>query len=203
MSAPRFFLGDEELGKKDDDHNHGKSRFIPISPAWRPPRRKRFLFAVVGIALIYLFLKRMPSEPPKPERIISPVTFSPSQPLSDLDETPDGPPPLPEDGIPNIDHYYDDRIRFFSLARSLYSGQGLSGFRRDQKVVLFAVADLKVLSDMLPVACDMASRRLNRVHLALMGRNEVSIEGIQMVHNLKEAECPLIWHGRRPLDIPY
>lgn len=202
MSVPKFFLGDEELGKKYDDHHHKKSRFgTPIPLTWRPPRRKRFLLVVVGIALLYLFFKRMPSESPEPEQVYSPPTFSTAQPLSDVDDFPSGPPPLPENGIPNIDRYYEEPIRFFSLARSLYSGQGLRGFGRNQKVVLFAVADLKVLSDVLPVACDMASRRLNRVHLALMGRDEVSIEGIQMVHNLKETECPLVWHGRCPFNL--
>jgi mannose-6-phosphate isomerase-like protein (cupin superfamily) len=41
----------------------------------------------------------------------------------------------------------------------------------------------------------MAHHRVNEVHLVLMGRDDVSIEGIQRVNGIEDGDCPIHWHG--------
>jgi hypothetical protein len=41
----------------------------------------------------------------------------------------------------------------------------------------------------------MAAKRLNHVHFVLMGKEDVSIEGIKQVNGISDPECPMTWHG--------
>jgi hypothetical protein len=60
---------------------------------------------------------------------------------------------------------------------------------------MFAAASLHSVSDMVPLACKMAAKRLNHVHFVLMGKEDVSIEGIKQVNGISDPECPMTWHG--------
>ncbi|KKZ67885.1 hypothetical protein EMCG_06414 [[Emmonsia] crescens] len=213
MTIPRRgrYFGDEELGKKyDDDRPRTSTQFKPRSTSsWKLPRRRRLLLAFIGICIVYLLIMNMPTNftpatKPFNARNLRPW---PGQLLSDGSSVslgpPRGPPPNTNE-IPSEDSlYYDGPIKFYSLARSLYSAQGLRGYRRHNKIVVFAAADLKALSDLLPLACEMARQRMNRVHFAVMGRNDVSLEGIQMVNGVDAEECPLFWHDARPDYAPW
>ncbi|OJD12777.1 hypothetical protein AJ78_06675 [Emergomyces pasteurianus Ep9510] len=211
----RGYFDDEELGKKfDDPHRPPRTstQFRPksTSSSWKLPRRRRMLLVCFGICILYLLLKNIPTDftpttkPTKPT-----IPFNALHPrlrddqlLSDGSSVslgpPRGPPPntneIPSHGL----HYYDGPIKFYSLAASLYSARGLRGYRRHNKIVVFAAADLQALSDLLPLACEMARQKQNRVHFAVMGRNDVSVEGMQMVNGVDAEECPLFWHDARP-----
>lgn len=94
------------------------------------------------------------------------------------------------------DYYYDGLIRLNALVASLRRLQ-----RPDPKEpivshpVAFAGSDLRSVSDLLPLACEMARRKANDVHFVLMGRDDVSIEGIQHVNAINADNCPVLWHG--------
>jgi hypothetical protein len=73
---PRLFPGDEELGKKDDDHKPGVNSPLRISwRQWRlshgPHRRnmKRVALGLVILTCIYYIFKNMPThlENPRPQ----------------------------------------------------------------------------------------------------------------------------------------
>ncbi|KAK2792734.1 hypothetical protein FQN52_002796 [Onygenales sp. PD_12] len=212
MTPPRRgLLDDEELAKKYDDRplNKRSSQFTPFKPvSWKMPRRRRILLAFAGLWLLYLFFKNMPTDlAPAPERFHPPRDrqFT-QQPLPAGRSPPSGPPPGPphDSGMKDVSntHYFGGPIKFYFLARSLYSVQGLRGYRQQNRIVLFAAADLKALADILPLACEMARYKLNRVHVAVMGRDEVSIEGIKLVNGLggdeDDGACPVFWHDARP-----
>lgn len=66
---PRLFAGDEELGKRDDDHKPGAKS--PLGIAWQhrriphgPLRRnmKRIAWGAVALVLLYYFFKNMPTD---------------------------------------------------------------------------------------------------------------------------------------------
>ena len=61
--------------------------------------------------------------------------------------------------------------------------------------VVFAASSLRGVSDLLPLVCGMANRTINNVHFVLMGRNDLSIEGIQYVNRVRDGDCPIHWHG--------
>ncbi|OOF97451.1 hypothetical protein ASPCADRAFT_44749 [Aspergillus carbonarius ITEM 5010] len=118
-----------------------------------------------------------------------------------LTDTKQGPPDRDDsDTASKNEHYYDGKINFYSLAKSLHRFQGQSSRYKKptNHVVMFAAASLRSVSDLLPLACQMANRRVNEVHFVLMGRDDVSIEGIQRVNGLDDASCPVNWHDARP-----
>ncbi|KAI5292065.1 hypothetical protein KEM55_008110, partial [Ascosphaera atra] len=227
----RTFPSDEEHGKKSDDPRKPGARAVAPSlfkPArWRPIRRRRILFILLGVACVYFFVRNMPIAMGPPPNRFSPIVQA--QPKFSLGTAPvsGGPPPgnnipmqpgsaakgkpaagggagngvgagdrEPKQPVQN----YNGPIKFYSLAKSLYSFQGLRGSHRDKRnVVLFAAADLKALADLLPLACSMANGGKElKVHFAVMGREQVSLAGIQEVNNWSGKDCPVVWHDARP-----
>ncbi|KAF3483178.1 uncharacterized protein GIQ15_02502 [Arthroderma uncinatum] len=193
MSAPkRLFLSDEELGKKYDDHNRPNSIYgSSIMNFWRRlPRRRRIALAITVALLLFIFFRHVPTR----TRDISDGhlwshpqydSYTDSEPL-ETDNTPD------EDGV----RYYRGLIEFESLLASLYSSRSWGD--EDQDAVVFATGELKFLGDILPVACDMASRERNKVHLAIMGREEIPLADVQRANAFIEEDCPIVWHDARP-----
>ncbi|KMP08776.1 hypothetical protein CISG_01809 [Coccidioides immitis RMSCC 3703] len=194
----RIFLADEELGKKDDDHFRKPAQLRrPSLASCRLPRRRRF-FVIIGIILCCLLLSHslFRSLSGENDDSTGDTVDNGFYPTRNGIMRPNGPPNA-SDGKQSS-HYFNGPIRFYSLARSLYSVHGFMRYRRQNKLVLFAAANLKCISDLLPLACEMSGHELNQVHIALMGRDELSIEGIQEVNGYNESECPLIWHDARP-----
>lgn len=202
----RAFAADEELGKKDDDHRPaGRTGAPSLLPAWKAPRRRRIVLALVGFYLLYLFFKNMPTDlRPAVERYnpeLARLRQKGGTLQSSLGSMPQGvnphqPPPIQEDDEKNNDkYYYEGKIRFFTLARSLRPNWPSSYRREHSRAVLFAGADLKSVADLLPLACEMARQGTNDVHFALMGRDDVSIQGIQRVNGISDEDCPMQWHG--------
>ncbi|KAL1967910.1 hypothetical protein VTN77DRAFT_2327 [Rasamsonia byssochlamydoides] len=197
----RAFVADEELGKKDDDHRPVPGRVkAPSLPTWRFPRRRRLLLALIGVYLLYLFFKNMPTDlQPAIERydprfatgqngwsIQSPVSAA-------------RPPPRDKDAVGDAEkYYYNGPVKYPHLAKSLYRARPSSHRPEDNRGVLFAASDLQSAADLIPLACEMARQQTNTVHFALMGRDEVSIEGIQRVNGISDESCPLYWHDSRP-----
>ncbi|KAM5476231.1 hypothetical protein MauCBS54593_000916 [Microsporum audouinii] len=197
MSAPKhLFLSDEELGKKFDDPGRRDSIYLPsIGNFWRHlPRRRRVALSIFVALLIFIFFRHIPTRyaRQKPQFMDDPWlrpprdTYTDPEPI-EIDDTPD------ENGV----KYYRGLIEFESLLRSLYSSRGW-GDSVDQEVVVFATGELKSLGDMLPIACDMALRKLNGVHLAIMGREEIPLADIQRANGFREQDCPIVWHDARP-----
>ncbi|KAL1874683.1 hypothetical protein Plec18167_005915 [Paecilomyces lecythidis] len=210
----RAFAADEELGKKDDDHRPaGRTGAPSLLPAWKAPRRRRIVLALVGFYLLYLFFKNMPTDlRPAVERYnpeLARLRQKGGTLQSSLGSMPQGvnphqPPPIQEDDEKNNDkYYYEGKIRFFTLARSLRPNWPSSYRREHSRAVLFAGADLKSVADLLPLACEMARQGTNDVHFALMGRDDVSIQGIQRVNGISDEDCPMQWHDARPDYAPW
>lgn len=207
LPSKRPYLADEELGKKDDDHRPRTGR-KPLWRAkqWRAPRPRRLIIGIIVLYLVYLFFKNMPTDlPPAVERLHPGFTQTqqssgksrPPPMLSSV--TPAKGPPPRADSHTNIkeDFYYEGEIRFNALARTLQRfwkpptrhGGSIS------RAVVFAGSNLRSVSDLLPLACRMAEQKINEVHFVLMGRDDVSIEGIQRVNGINEVDCPIVWHG--------
>ncbi|KAL4821325.1 armadillo-type protein [Aspergillus spinulosporus] len=201
-SSKRLFLADEELGKKDDDHRpkyHPDQRWQP--KPWKLPRRRRVLLIPVILYLFYVFFKNMPTDiPPARDRLRS---HSPSaQHIVPDTPVPPGltqsePPPRANADTNERDGLYSERkLQFNNLASTLKLFSDYSG-KSPPSATVFAAASLGSVSDLLPLACRMAIQKTNPVHFVLMGRDDVSIEGIQRVNGLNREICPLNWHDAR------
>ena len=203
---------DEELGKKDDDHNFKPARRKnglgwSHAPRWR---RKRFLLALVGFCAISMFLHYMPdmkgerTDRPKPS--YSSYT-KPSRdaaydegPHSHEPSEPTGPPPgirAPKAGQP-VPHTFDGIFKFYRLARSLHGASHTDGYRMMNRNVLFAVSSLKSASTMLPLICEMSKWNRNWVHAAFLGRDSIPLDDLLDINGIDRNECPAIWHDARP-----
>lgn len=194
----RMFAGDEELGKKDDDHRPGKDGLLP--PAWpvrkaAPRARGRsVLYALLACIVIYLFVHNIPTD-------LRPVTQRPnyrvptrgglgSSPLED----PTPKIPTPEILSPADKYYYNGPIKFYKLATSLHAVARLIGHGGVNKNVLFAVSNLKSAAEIIPIACEMARRERNDVHFAFTGRDDLPVQEIRLVNGVTE-DCKINWHG--------
>jgi len=65
---PSLFLSDEEMGKKDDDHQPKKTNLVLRNPVWSParvpPRKtlKRVVVLVLVASVVYLFIHNIPTD---------------------------------------------------------------------------------------------------------------------------------------------
>lgn len=189
--ARRVIDVDAELGKKFDDSHEKADRFKPRKASftlpWRLRRRRRVLLFLVGAYLLYLFFKNMPTDlRPAVERYDP--RFAKPRPVQ--------PPIHQEDVSPDDeDEEYDGPLRFPELSKSMYHARAVT--KGTDNSVLFAAADLSSVSDLIPLACEMARYRANTVHFALMGREEVSVKGIRRVNGISDTDCPVFWHDAR------
>lgn len=192
-------LKDEELGKKDDDHQFPPARSRFLSQLSKFPRPRRLVTALIGLLLVYQFFKHMPTDL-RPARERYDPRFrqqnpapSPPNPQSPVVPQIDIPSDSDTQGSKNKGELYDGKIKLYELASSLppnkHPENALSG------AVLFAGSNLHSITDILPLACRMAREQRNHVHLALFGKEEVSVEGIKQVNGIGESDCPILWHG--------
>jgi hypothetical protein len=128
---PRLFPGDEELGKRDDDHKRGGKS--PLGLAWHqrrlphgPHRRslKRLALGILGLIVVYYFFKNMPKDLENPRQ--RPNYGLPSGPNA----PPQKPPPVNRDSriksgdggtAESVAHDFNGPIKFYHLASTLHA----------------------------------------------------------------------------------
>jgi hypothetical protein len=200
-----MLAGDEELGKKDDDH-----RFAPVRrPGWSiwnhtfRWRRRRMLLVIAGLCILYVLLNSFGTGRGYP--LGKPITpgFDPSQTYDDGLE-PTGPPPGTQILGDRIPHTFEGRIRFYRLARSLReSASQTNGYDKTNRNVLFAVSSLQSASTLLPMICEMSKWSRSHVHAAFMGREDIPLNDLLDINGVDREKCPTIWHDARPDYMEY
>ncbi|OAG10251.1 uncharacterized protein CC84DRAFT_1161230 [Paraphaeosphaeria sporulosa] len=200
--------GDEELGKKDDDHKPGAARMPKWTPRSTPLRwrRRRILLAVVGLCMVYLLVKNVPSMGGWTDQITTaeyasapPGRFNYAHEQA-TNEEPTGPPPgyrAPRVGEP-APHTFDGQFKFYRLAASLHGASHTYGYRAVNRNIVFPISSLHSASTMLPMICEMARWSRNYVHAAFMGREDVDVARILEINGIDQIKCPAIWHDARP-----
>lgn len=197
------FPSDKELGKKDDDHRPGTHG--PLLPGlWNARkqvsgvRRRKIIYAVLGLFALFLFIKNIPTDlgpnSLKTDSRINPKVESLALPAQQ--DAPSGKPPRPSDSATEDGHYYEGPVKFYKLAVTLHSVASLAGRFGRNRNILFAAASLKSASEIIPLACEMASLKRNDVHFAFMGRDDLEIHEIKEINGVNK-DCKVHWHGRR------
>ncbi|KAL6719190.1 hypothetical protein ACLMJK_003427 [Lecanora helva] len=197
-----IFAGDEELGKKDDDHRPLNGATTPTwsarkpAPAWR---RRRIFYAICALLLVYVFVKNIPTDlGPAPRHGFMTPDVQGGKLSSDTQSPPIGRPKRPATGSEAEEHYHDGPIKFYKLAASLHGVARLEGQHEVNKNVLFAASSLKSASELIPLACEMARWDRNNVHVAIMGRDDLEIAELKKVNNIEDEDCKVYWHDARP-----
>lgn len=192
----RLFPSDEELGKKFDDPRAIDAGGRPSSLLpWRAPirfQKRRIVFAIFGFFALFTFFKYLPTD-------FAPRTRVPAslrgQSAAGLATAPTGKPP--RDSAQQEEagkHYFNGPIRFYKLAVSLHAVVNTMGLRPINRNVVFAASSLRSASVMIPMACEMARWRRNNVHFVVLGREDLSVQGIKEVNGVS-ADCDVYWHG--------
>lgn len=206
-----FFMSDEELGKKDDDHKPVKiaghqRRPSSWQPARVPPRRslRRIALVFAVAAFVYLFVHNIPVLGPD-DRMRRPV-YPPSQgrpphpplpPLGSMMQPADSVVQTDSLDVNTVERRFNGPIKFLNLAVSLQGISSLRGGQVNNKNVLFATASLKSAANLLPLACQMGTGIKNHVHFALLGRSSIDTKQLRAINGVDES-CIVIFHDARP-----
>ena len=196
----RIFTGDEELGKKDDDHRP-KASNASSSSSWstRKPspafRKRRIIYAICALLFLYVFIKNIPDDlGPSPRDFNPRLNHGGKLPETTADP-PARKPKRPARPSEAEEHYHDGPIKFYKLASSLHSVARLGGQNQFNKNVLFAASNLKSASEIIPLACEMTRWDRNDVHFAIMGRDDMEIQEIKSLNGAVD-DCNVHWHGK-------
>jgi hypothetical protein len=206
---PRLFPGDEELGKKDDDHKPGSR--TPLTPLWPHHRTaarrslKRLALGVLAIVALYYFFKNMPTDVQQRSRrplYIHPEAGEQTAPHAKPPPSSQGPTTTAgtkaeaiSKGEDNeLRHDFNGPIKFYKLAETLQPLSSKSEKDQGKGHVLYAASSLKSTTILVPMACEMARWKRNRVHFAVMGRDDISMDLVKAVNGITE-ECDVTFHG--------
>jgi len=197
----RMLAGDEELGKKNDDHRPPNGAVASTTwsirksaPAWR---RRRTLYGLGAILFIYLFVLNIPTDLGPNVSRTGPQTYPGATQVKTLSKAADSPTkkprrtPKPSDAD---EHYHDGPIKFYKLAASLHAVAKYGGQHDSNKNILFAASGLKSVSELLPLACEMARWERNDVHFSIMGRDDLEIQEVKALNGVSD-DCNIHWHG--------
>ncbi|KAI1168314.1 hypothetical protein F5B18DRAFT_658626 [Nemania serpens] len=208
-----FFMSDEELGKKDDDHKPvksvGQGRPSSWQPARVPPRRslKRLGLVFVVAVLVYLFVRNIPVLGPD-DRMRRPIyTSSQSGPPSrlypprhrDAMHPPDPAAQAQTQTVPvkTAGRTFNGPIKFNNLGSSLQAIANTRGGQANNRNVLFAAASLRSAATLLPMACQMAAGLKSYVHFALLGRSSIDMKQLWEINGIDKS-CVIVFHDARP-----
>ncbi|TGJ81597.1 hypothetical protein E0Z10_g7177 [Xylaria hypoxylon] len=216
-----FFMSEEELGKKDDDHKPVNSAGLRRSTSWQPsrvpPRRslKRVGLVFAVAVFVYLFVHNIPVLGPN-DRMRRPTYPSsqghpssrPNQPSPDIAMYPPDPAAHAQAqaqaqaqtqtlALNTLERNFNGPIKFLNLATSLQAIANTRGSQENNRNVVFAAANLKSAATLLPMACQMGTELKNYVHFALLGRSSISMEQLWEVNGIDKS-CIVIFHDARP-----
>jgi hypothetical protein len=211
-----FFLSDEELGKKDDDHKPTKLPPVRSSfwnPSRVPPRKtlRRLAIALAACFLVYIFVANIPTDVPIRDHRHPTYTYPGSAPakakssdsqteakisLPVLQLHPKEASPAPEAKLVTATPY-NGPVKFLDLAETLHAISGTRGGFAVNRNVLFAAANLKSAATLLPIACQMGAELRSYVHFALLGGTDLQLEEIRAVNGIDDS-CQILYHGAQP-----
>ncbi|KAI8942312.1 hypothetical protein NX059_000391 [Plenodomus lindquistii] len=222
MLGKTFLPGDEELGKKDDDH-----RFVPARRSPWPGgnhafrwRRRRNLLLVIAALMVWSLYRSTGGTMGfgGSDGGASEVGYSTSplgrphtpgstyeKPTYDDDEPTGAPPGIakPRNGEA-APHTYGGQVRFFRLARTLRpAASRTGGYEKKNRNVLFALSNLQSAATLLPMICEMSKWSRTHVHAAFMGRDDIRLEDLLDINGIDLEKCPAIWHDARPDYMEY
>ncbi|KAI9694156.1 MAG: hypothetical protein M1822_003427 [Bathelium mastoideum] len=197
----RIYPSDEELGKRNDDYRPTRTNsWLPWRSRPAQYRKRRIVVLLLAGLLIWLLWTNLPDSY-QIGRVAQIVAHVPGERDDSADPVePTGPPPhiTDRDAVQASEHYFSGSIRFFRLADSLHAISNTLGHRPTNRNILFAAAHPKSAATLLPMACEMARLKRNFVHMAIMGRDDISIAELKEINGINDKDCTLYWHDARP-----
>ncbi|KAI1436625.1 hypothetical protein GGR50DRAFT_650047 [Xylaria sp. CBS 124048] len=200
-----FLMSNEELGKKDDDHNKsvkgaGRRSSSFLQPALGLPRRasRRIIGVAILVVVVYMFIHnvpvlgpndhmRRPTYPPSPVPLEQDMIMHPP--------SPDSQEQTQALAVNTVERDFNGPIKFYKLASSLQAVANMG--RLNKQNVVFAAASLKSAATLLPIACEMGSALKNYVHFAIFGQSAITMKDLIEINGVGKS-CVAIYHDARP-----
>lgn len=157
-------------------------------------RRKRVVAAIALLAVVYLFIKYLPTNlPPAGLRYDAqtgqnqgrPPAFIPASAGSKADRN-----------VPGKGQFFDGPVKFYELARTLRPH--LDRKFTDKDNVVFLLHDLSTASTLIGFACELAMYNRTTVHAAVLARGSQTIDNIMDLSGAAHTDCPIYLHDARP-----
>ena len=60
------------------------------------------------------------------------------------------------------------------------------------------MSNLKSVSTLLPMVCEMSQWNRNHVHAAFLGREDIPLDDLLEINGIDKVKCPATWHDARP-----
>ena len=192
----RRLADDAAEGKKASDF-----RARANVTTWRAPRRRRIVLGAIVVFLLYIFFKNLPGDALPASRrrdgrlglLRHHDNIRPPP-----DNSPQGSPS--EVSKPINEHYFEGPVKFYNLAATLGHG---TGFFENSHNVLFAASSLNSVARIMPLACEMSMQNRSKVHFAMLGRDEISLEMLKHINGMDDTDCRVQWHDARPDHSPH
>jgi hypothetical protein len=200
----------DDLGKKNDDIRppHTSARPSALRNVFRV-RRKRFLIFACAVAIIwFLFTHRLQdllyvqygddldllgaddfSHNAGEQANSAPFTGKTSKPRIGS---------APDKNKDFTKYYYDGPVKFFEIQTTIGIANRMGGYHERNRIVLFAAASLPSASVLIPMACELSKQTTSFVHMAFMGRNDLSIFEILRLNGVDTRTCRVYFHDGRP-----
>ncbi|SZF03408.1 unnamed protein product [Blumeria hordei] len=196
----RIFPGDEELGKKDDDHRPGDKKIFRLGRGYPNmyalQRRflKRAAYGILGLIILYFLFKSVSSSLQhsnlEPGSIYTDSLQSSISKIKDVVTT----SILPEKQSTTFE--YNGAIKFHHLTTAL-TAPILEDNEAPNQNVLFAAANIKSAAKLLLLACEMAAWKRNNLHFAIMGRDTMPLNILKSANGVNK-NCQVTFHDGRP-----
>lgn len=202
LLSQRFFSGDEELGKKDDDHRPGqrlKHKFRANNSKMHSFQRrilKRFTLCGVLLVILYCLFKLK-------QTATQQYKLSNTLGMSKGSDDSDKKKPIiiksPQVDISKTISAYelDSLIKLPHLSSTLTAASVTQNKKATNNNVVFAAASLKSAAALIPQACEMARWQRNNVHFAIMGRDDIAVNTFKSFNGIGE-NCKVKFHDARP-----
>ena len=194
----RLWGNEEELAKKDDDHNAPRLARPPGQwQASRVPRRRSIMRLVAYACVIFLLVMSLSKFANTRSNTAAGI------PITENDTPGHDPPSANRDDGSKIlqvenKKTYKGPVKLPGLGESLHAIAGTQGKLARNRNVLFAAASVKSAATLLPMAYRMACDKQNYVHFAFMGRSDIPLKELLKINGISNNDCKLILHGMDP-----
>lgn len=157
-------------------------------------RRKRFLVAIALLAIVYVFIKYLPTDlPPAGQRYDAQTGQNQGRPPAVI---PASAGSRPDNNGVGKGQLFDGPVKFYDLARTLRPH--INRKQTDKDNIVFLVHDLRTAPTLIGFACGLATYNRTTVHVAILSLSGESVERIMDRSGVAHTDCPIFVHDARP-----
>lgn len=191
--AQRVSPGGGRWDKKNDTTHSSLNQASSIRPPWKSIRRRRLIQGLVVALFLFLFIHNIPTDVPSVGRRYNANFGSMASghskahfdtPLEELSKN--------HDQV--SDDPYENPILFSRLSDTL---RGAMTQPRENNV-LFGITSHSSAQKLIPIICSMAQYNRSNIHVALLGKQDMTVQEMMKINGIDADTCHVSWHDATP-----